>query len=154
MAAGDAWSIWSALLLVPHTMRRFDVPSQAAADLHMLRGHEDGLPARTDIVPGARAAVQVRAPSLFRSGNCAITARRLPRTRERSSMHAILPGSRPPFQKSASRSQPDSRAEIGGGLSALPSAAHLAACAGCAPVSKDPGTSVRSECVNCGGYQR
>lgn len=45
-------------------------------------------------------------------------------------------------------------AEIGGDVSAFPSAAHLAAYAGLAPVTKRSGTSIRGEHVNRGGNKR
>ena len=45
-------------------------------------------------------------------------------------------------------------AEIGGDVSAFPTAAHLAAYAGLAPVSKRSGSSIRGEHVNRGGNKR
>lgn len=45
-------------------------------------------------------------------------------------------------------------AEIGGDVSAFPTAAHLAAYAGLAPVTKRSGTSIRGEHVNRGGNKR
>jgi transposase len=45
-------------------------------------------------------------------------------------------------------------AEIGGDISAFPTAAHLAAYAGLAPVTKRSGTSIRGEHVNRGGNKR
>ena len=45
-------------------------------------------------------------------------------------------------------------AEIGGDVTAFPTAAHLAAYAGLAPVTKRSGTSIRGEHVNRGGNKR
>jgi len=45
-------------------------------------------------------------------------------------------------------------AEIGGDVTAFPTAAHLAAYAGLAPVTKRSGTSIRGEPVNRGGNKR
>ncbi len=45
-------------------------------------------------------------------------------------------------------------AEIGGDVSAFPTAAHLAAYAGLAPVTKRSGSSIRGEHVNRGGNKR
>jgi len=45
-------------------------------------------------------------------------------------------------------------AETGGDISAFPTAAHLAAYAGLAPVTKRSGTSIRGEHVNRGGNKR
>lgn len=45
-------------------------------------------------------------------------------------------------------------AEIGGDISAFPTAAHLAAYAGLAPVTRRSGSSIRSERVNHGGNKR
>ena len=45
-------------------------------------------------------------------------------------------------------------AEIGGDVAAFPTAAHLAAYAGLAPVTKRSGTSIRGEHVNRGGNKR
>jgi transposase len=45
-------------------------------------------------------------------------------------------------------------AEIGGDVSAYPTAAHLAAYAGLAPIASRSGSSIRSERVNHGGNKR
>jgi len=231
--ARDAYVIAHAVLTVPHTLRKLDVPSEAQADLAMLLGYDDDLAAQvTSAVNRLRGLLVQIHPSLEKAlaenvsheavlrlliktggpdglrrlGRARIDkelAKHAPRIHARladeiwaglNAQTVVVPGTaaaakvlpglaaqilqlrdqRREIAKDVEKVLDDHPlagiltsmpgvgvkiaarllAEIGGDVSAFPTAAHLAAYAGLAPVTKRSGTSIRGEHVNRGGNKR
>lgn len=114
----------------------------------------DGLAAQTVVVPGTTAATKVL-PGLatqilqFRDQRKEI-ARDVEKVLDAHPLAQILTTMPGVGVKIAARLL----AEIGGDVTAFPTAAHLASYAGLAPVTKRSGTSIRGEHPNRGGNKR
>lgn len=114
----------------------------------------DGLNAQTVTVPGTTAAAKVlpglAAQILQLRDQRAQIARDVEEVLDDHPLAEVLTSMPGVGVKIAARLL----AEIGGDVSAFPTAAHLAAYAGLAPVTKRSGSSIRGEHVNRGGNKR
>ncbi len=113
-----------------------------------------GLAAQSVVVPGTNAAAKVlpglAAQILALRDQRALIARDVEKVLDAHPLAEVLTSMPGVGVKIAARLL----AEIGGDVAAFPTAAHLAAYAGLAPVTKRSGTSIRGEHVNRGGNKR
>lgn len=114
----------------------------------------DGLNAQTVTVPGTTAAAKVlpglASQILQLRDQRAQIARDVEKVLDDHPLAEVLTSMPGVGVKIAARLL----AEIGGDITAFPTAAHLAAYAGLAPVTKRSGTSIRGEHLNRGGNKR